>query len=605
MTSSVERVRTAAVESDGQGHEDAVLRLAIRRLCAAAGFANGRLFLRDAATGRFRVEAALGDPDTPALSRPTRRSMGPDDPLVELLKAGRRPCVLGADRRGGPGTTRLAVPVSGPGTGLLGFALLDHPVDHLAGEPSPDPVSACAELVGAAVLGVLTNRRLAAAHEELTRRHEALRLGGEAERRLSRLVGRPGGLSPLVRACAELTGKAVALFDAQHRLVTSAGPVGEVRIQPVNQILAGARVPRTGEPCEPCEPAVVPARPAAGLLRRHVLTPVLAGDRHFGWLVVMEYPALLTAYDLLVARRGAECAATEFTVQKRVADVAWNARSSLARQLVRGTSTVDDLRGSGEYLGVDIDARRVLVYLTGPGGRFDDPAVFDPAGDERLAAGIRRRLGLDVLTTRGSEGLVLLVESPRGTEAAAVAALVKSAVREVCAAQPGGEGLAAGVSSVAEPSELARAYREAREVAHCIGRFAGGRSPRVLAVDDLGPARLFLANSGAASVRRYVDDVLGPLLTSAAHHATLLLTLRAWFDSGRSVRVSAVELGVHENTVRLRLARVHDLTGLDVLADAGDQLSVQTALLVLRLQGHPALLSPDGTGADHDGRKTA
>jgi DNA-binding PucR family transcriptional regulator len=53
--------------------------------------------------------------------------------------------------------------------------------------------------------------------------------------------------------------------------------------------------------------------------------------------------------------------------------------------------------------------------------------------------------------------------------------------------------------------------------------------------------------------------------------------------------LSSLSLGVHENTVRKRLARVQDLTGLDVAADAGDQLSVQTALLVLRLEGHPVL----------------
>ncbi|WP_083541857.1 helix-turn-helix domain-containing protein [Kribbia dieselivorans] len=46
--------------------------------------------------------------------------------------------------------------------------------------------------------------------------------------------------------------------------------------------------------------------------------------------------------------------------------------------------------------------------------------------------------------------------------------------------------------------------------------------------------------------------------------------------------------GVHENTVRLRLNKVQTLTGLD-MTNANDQLSVQTALLVLRLQGHPAV----------------
>ena len=74
----------------------------------------------------------------------------------------------------------------------------------------------------------------------------------------------------------------------------------------------------------------------------------------------------------------------------------------------------------------------------------------------------------------------------------------------------------------------------------------------------------------------------------------LLETLHVFFDSGRSIRASGVQLAVHENTVRYRLARVRTLTGLDVAADASDQLSVQMALLVLRLQGHPVLPGFEG-----------
>jgi hypothetical protein len=42
---------------------------------------------------------------------------------------------------------------------------------------------------------------------------------------------------------------------------------------------------------------------------------------------------------------------------------------------------------------------------------------------------------------------------------------------------------------------------------------------------------------------------------------------------------------------------VHTITGLDVAADADDQLSVQVALLVLRLQGHSVLRSFETEGA--------
>jgi DNA-binding PucR family transcriptional regulator len=123
----------------------------------------------------------------------------------------------------------------------------------------------------------------------------------------------------------------------------------------------------------------------------------------------------------------------------------------------------------------------------------------------------------------------------------------------------------------------------------CIDRFAGRSAQRILAVDDLGPARLFLANSDTSAIRGYVIDVLGPLLTGDPAMTDLLTTLQCYFDASRSVRASAAQLGVHENTIRLRLARVTTATGLDVAGDANDQLSVQTALLVLRLQGHPTL----------------
>ena len=114
---------------------------------------------------------------------------------------------------------------------------------------------------------------------------------------------------------------------------------------------------------------------------------------------------------------------------------------------------------------------------------------------------------------------------------------------------------------------------------------------KTLAADDLGPGRLFVANGAADGIDRFVDDVIGPLLTGEDGTADLLRTLHVFYDTGRSVRLSAARLGIHENTVRYRLARVHSLTGLDVAADAGDQLTVQMSLLVLRLQGHAALPS--------------
>ena len=61
--------------------------------------------------------------------------------------------------------------------------------------------------------------------------------------------------------------------------------------------------------------------------------------------------------------------------------------------------------------------------------------------------------------------------------------------------------------------------------------------------------------------------------------------MRVFFENGRSVRNSARHLSVHENTIRYRLGRVLDLTGLDIGTDSDAQLTVQVALLILKIQG--------------------
>lgn len=61
----------------------------------------------------------------------------------------------------------------------------------------------------------------------------------------------------------------------------------------------------------------------------------------------------------------------------------------------------------------------------------------------------------------------------------------------------------------------------------------------------------------------------------------LLRTLQVFLACGNKVRVAAAALGVHENTVRLRLDRIQQATGLDVVRDPRDKLTAQAAVLVL------------------------
>jgi len=164
-------------------------------------------------------------------------------------------------------------------------------------------------------------------------------------------------------------------------------------------------------------------------------------------------------------------------------------------------------------------------------------------------------------------------------------AVVRGGVDAALARLGGGATVAAISTRCAAPTDYVRAYGEACQVMRCLRTLSGEQGVRVLTADDLGPGRLVLASTQREEAERFARDALGGLLGEDDGTRDLLATLQAFFDAGRSVRRSAVALGVHENTIRYRLTRIEDVTGLAVSACSDDQLSAQLALLVLRLQG--------------------
>jgi sugar diacid utilization regulator/GAF domain-containing protein len=467
--------------------------------------------------------------------------------------------------------------------GVLFFDNAEHP--HPYAPVHVEIAAAAGRLAGCLIGQALAAQRLQQRADTAARQNQLLRLATTADNRFSHAIVAGGGLRSIAGVLAELTGKPVAFYDARlHRLTAQPGPEGEPEVrlledaQGAKAIIDPLRdIPAGGS-------AAIGPLLEADVRRRHLAAPVDIGERRWGWAVLMEHPARLTALDELLVRRAAKYAALEVAAERRADVAAWDARSLLLRQLIRGTQS-DDVRRSADNLGIDLDGPHVVTFVTAAAH------CGEGLDAEALAAALACRVPGEVLATKGPEGVALLLEVTEDAPPLLAVRRLKRCVADACAEVGTGEWIA-GLSAITrETRGVPRAYREAREVARCIDGVAGPNVMRVLAADDLGPGRLFVANGSGGGIDRFVDDVIGPLLTGEDGTAGLLRTLHVFYDTGRSVRLSAAKLGIHENTVRYRLARVHALTGLDVAANAGDQLTVQMSLLVLRLQGHTALPS--------------
>jgi len=135
-----------------------------------------------------------------------------------------------------------------------------------------------------------------------------------------------------------------------------------------------------------------------------------------------------------------------------------------------------------------------------------------------------------------------------------------------------------GVSGVCErPLNLDRASREASTALRAAERLKAGT---VASYDELGVVRLFVAAQGDDSIREFVRQMLGGIIEyDERKDGRLLETLRVYFEANCSQQDAADRLFVHHKTVRYRLTRIEELSGLD-LSKHEDRINLDLALKV-------------------------
>jgi sugar diacid utilization regulator len=126
-----------------------------------------------------------------------------------------------------------------------------------------------------------------------------------------------------------------------------------------------------------------------------------------------------------------------------------------------------------------------------------------------------------------------------------------------------------GVSRPAsDPVDVHRAGFEALLAANV----AEAQGSAVLSFEDTGAYRLLLPamSDDPAELERFHDETVAPLLAYDDQYETeLLRTLETFLDEDGSVARTSEKLFTHRHTIRYRLERVRELTGLDVSSTDG------------------------------------
>jgi PucR C-terminal helix-turn-helix domain/GGDEF-like domain len=224
------------------------------------------------------------------------------------------------------------------------------------------------------------------------------------------------------------------------------------------------------------------------------------------------------------------------------------ARAEIVGQLISGTET--DIQRASTRLAYDL-RRPHLGYIV---WRESPDDSFSTATLERVATAVAERLGIGRPLMVEGDGLTIWAWGiTRGPGS--------DPPDELESYDPGVPGVRIACGSVREGlSGFVLTHEEAVVCREHMRRPQCGTV--VAAYPEIALASLLCADRSRAG--RYMREVLGPLAVDNDRMATLRSTLALLYSEGRSWSKTAQRIGVHANTVGLRVAKIEELLGRSV-----------------------------------------
>jgi PucR family transcriptional regulator, purine catabolism regulatory protein len=430
--------------------------------------------------------------------------------------------------------------------------------------------------------------------------HWRLKRSIEIHRRFTELVLDGKGVNEICRTLAELLESAVVIEDASFHLLAHAGGSGDphrketiLRQGTPQRVLFDPQIQRMLREVEANRgPVKVPAFPHVGMSRERLIAPILAAGQVLGYISVLDHPPHNEELAFMAIEQAALVLALAIAKERELSEVEGRVRGEFLEDLLNGTYGEEAAaQRRARHLGYPLHGNHIVMLVD-----IDDFRGFNRArqiSEDAIQAlkreFLRRVTGVvrsgypRALVLGRSDSVVSLL--PLGTEPGdhqTRGQALGLQVRQSIADWKPGFTVSVGFSGPAEaPAGVAGAQREVTSVMDSLARFK--RWGQVVAVPELGLTGLLAAVTDERLVD-YSHRHLGPLIAhDASRKGSLVATLRAYLETGEQQQAAA-RLRVHPNTLRYRLDRIREISGVD-LEDPETRLNLAVALRVQALLG--------------------
>jgi GAF domain-containing protein len=465
-----------------------------------------------------------------------------------------------------------AVPILSRAGETIGVIVLHTRAPHEFGEDTPKLLTHIASLVS----GAIENAQL---FDRERRRVDALTGLSELIQQVAAASGieELGGV--LVAGTARLIGAAACQLlrlepDGETLAAVASFPesLPPPAVRSATEVMVAGLQKRSGPKGRSPAEMLWPGQRESDLL----VTPLAAGEERVGVLCATAAARRFSDEDAEVARAVAHVAAVAIKRAELIKGLTTaNTIKDLFEALAAGATGFASNKAT--ELHCDLTAPYLMLHALPAGAREQSSGEWRTAAEAlgRAVGGLAPRTAIEA-----GPGPVRALLAFGTARRQAVDALLREA-RELGQAH----GAVVGISELRQlPTDAARAYREANDaatIAHALLRDGGA-----IAYSQVGAYRYLVQIGAEDAPRDRMRAAVDLLIDYDRRRRTALLdTLERYLSERRSVIESARALYIHPNTLRQRLGRIEELTGLDL--DADDLLSLELAIKLARLHGRP------------------
>lgn len=380
-----------------------------------------------------------------------------------------------------------------------------------------------------------TSAELADTNAALADTVSSLQRSMQIHERLTRVAVSGDGQQGIADALHKLTGMPVAVEDRYGNLTAWAGsgqpdPYPKESFATREQLMR--RLMRAGKPVRDGHRLIMLASPRPDVL---------------GVLALIDPQRRADGADLVALEHGTTVLAMELARLRGIADTELRLRRDLVHDLLTGTDT-ESAHARADALDYDLRRPHRVVLVEGKGRS---------RGPDSLLNAVRRALRsaeLDALDETRSGSVVVVTAGKTNWER----------LRRDVLSNLGGGQCQIGVGGVrVNPTDLPGSLREARLALRLQKTLLPGDT--VCEYSKLGVFRILATVPNLDELEGFVREWLGSLLDyDNLRGSELVHTLTQYLEHGGNYDATAAELSVHRSTLKYRLQRIRELTGLEL-----------------------------------------